>query len=106
MGDHADSHCFMRILEGEAKETRYFWPEDQCNLDKSLVEMTSRCVGAGQTAYMCDELGLHRVENNSHTSKLCSMHLYSPPFSGCNIFDGRRRLTRGRAKYRLHRLSA
>jgi len=51
--------------------------------------MTSRSVGAGGTVYMCDELGLHRVENNSHTSKLCSMHVYSPPFSDCNIFDER-----------------
>jgi len=87
--DHQDSHCFMRILEGEAKETRYYWPEEQSNLDGSLVEMTSRSVGAGGTVYMCDELGLHRVENNSHTSKLCSMHVYSPPFSDCNIFDER-----------------
>eukprot|EP00092_Neocalanus_flemingeri_P022018 GFUD01023877.1.p2 GENE.GFUD01023877.1~~GFUD01023877.1.p2 ORF type:complete len:210 (+),score=44.29 GFUD01023877.1:157-786(+) len=87
--DHADSHCFMRILDGEAKETRYFWPQDTCNRDQSLVEMCSRSVGPGVTAYMSDELGLHRVENNSHTNKLCSLHLYSPPFSDCNIFDER-----------------
>ena len=59
--DHADSHCFMRILDGEAKETRFFWPRDHCNPDGSLIEMTSRSVGAGVTAYMSDELGLHRV---------------------------------------------
>eukprot|EP00090_Calanus_glacialis_P005393 TRINITY_DN1418_c0_g1_i1.p1 TRINITY_DN1418_c0_g1~~TRINITY_DN1418_c0_g1_i1.p1 ORF type:complete len:216 (-),score=53.57 TRINITY_DN1418_c0_g1_i1:111-758(-) len=87
--DHADSHCFMRILDGEAKETRFFWPRDHCNPDGSLIEMTNRSVGAGVTAYMSDELGLHRIENMSHTSKLCSMHLYSPPFSDCNIFDER-----------------
>jgi len=87
--DHADSHCFMRILDGEAKETKYFWPQDQCGPDGALVEMCTRSVGAGTTAYMSDELGLHRVGNSSHTNKLCSMHLYSPPFMDCNIFDER-----------------
>lgn len=27
--DHADSHCFMKMLQGELVETRYSWPEDQ-----------------------------------------------------------------------------
>ena len=87
--DHADSHCFMRILDGKAKETKYFWPAKMLNPDGSLMEMSSRNVEAGVTAYMSDDLGLHRIENMSHTNKLCSMHLYSPPFAECNIFDKR-----------------
>lgn len=26
--DHADSHCFMKMLKGELREIRYSWPKD------------------------------------------------------------------------------
>lgn len=26
--DHADSHCFMKMLKGELTEVRYAWPND------------------------------------------------------------------------------
>lgn len=26
--DHADSHCFMKMLKGELTEVRYSWPND------------------------------------------------------------------------------
>jgi hypothetical protein len=35
--------------------------------------------------YMSDELGLHRVENPSHSSTAVSLHLYSPPFKSCQV---------------------
>uniref|UniRef100_A0A8C9G615 Cysteine dioxygenase n=1 Tax=Pavo cristatus TaxID=9049 RepID=A0A8C9G615_PAVCR len=34
-------------------------------------------------------IGLHRVENISHTETAVSLHLYSPPFDSCNTFDQR-----------------
>ena len=37
------------------------------------------------TAYMSDELGLHRVENPSHSNSAVSLHLYSPPFKSCQV---------------------
>ncbi|NXR99833.1 CDO1 dioxygenase, partial [Oxylabes madagascariensis] len=36
-----------------------------------------------------DSIGLHRVENISHTEPAVSLHLYSPPFDTCNTFDQR-----------------
>lgn len=36
-----------------------------------------------------DSLGLHRVENDSHTEGSVSLHLYSPPFDTCQTFDER-----------------
>jgi len=36
-----------------------------------------------------DSIGLHRVENKSHTAKAVSLHLYSPPFAMCQSFDER-----------------
>ena len=35
--------------------------------------------------YMSDELGLHRVENTSHSNPAVSLHLYSPPFQSCQV---------------------
>lgn len=36
-----------------------------------------------------DDIGLHRVENPSHTDKAVTLHLYSPPFDECYCFDQR-----------------
>lgn len=38
---------------------------------------------------LTDSLGLHRVENPSHADKSVSLHLYSPPFDTCHMFDQR-----------------
>lgn len=33
--DHADAHCFMKMLKGELSEIRYAWPSDnQNNIDE------------------------------------------------------------------------
>lgn len=29
--DHADSHCFMKMLKGELREIRYAWPNNNSN---------------------------------------------------------------------------
>ena len=89
INDHLlqDSHCFMRILAGEATETRYHWPEEETREDGGLAELERRTLGAGETAYMSDQLGLHRVENESHSERLLSLHLYSPPFADCNVSE-------------------
>ncbi|KTF90317.1 hypothetical protein cypCar_00039869 [Cyprinus carpio] len=42
-----------------------------------------------QCAYINDSIGLHRVENVSHTETAVSLHLYSPPFQTCQTFDQR-----------------
>lgn len=87
--DHSDSHCFMRVLEGEVKEIRYNWPEQSSKSDGSLEESSVTTLPSGNTLYMSDELGIHKVENASHTDKLVSLHLYSPPFDFCKVFDER-----------------
>ena len=38
---------------------------------------------------LLDSIGLHRVENASHTDRAISLHLYSPPFQMCQTFDER-----------------
>lgn len=39
------------------------------------------------SANLSDNLGLHRVENASHTDAAVSLHLYCPPYSSCSIFN-------------------
>ncbi|KAK7089186.1 cysteine dioxygenase type 1-like [Littorina saxatilis] len=47
------------------------------------------CYGRDKCTYICDDIGLHRVENPSHTDKSVTLHLYSPPFDECLCFDER-----------------
>jgi cysteine dioxygenase len=43
----------------------------------------------GQVAYINDLIGLHRLENPSHTETAITLHLYIPSYNHCNTFDGR-----------------
>lgn len=36
---------------------------------------------------LTDLLGLHRVENASHTDSAVSLHLYCPPYDSCSVFN-------------------
>lgn len=105
--DHADSHCFMKMLKGQLMETRFAWPKDATVNEDNVAD-----IGKGQTGdeeieyngdeleelsrstletngvcYINDTLGLHRVENPSHTDVAVSLHLYCPPFDTCSIFN-------------------
>lgn len=104
--DHADSHCFLKMLKGELTEVRYAWPSDTTvnddtnadigngsdspdkEYDGNQLEVISRAtVGVNEVCYINDTLGLHRVENPSHSDVAVSMHLYCPPFDSCSIFN-------------------
>ncbi|XP_059481214.1 cysteine dioxygenase type 1 [Neocloeon triangulifer] len=94
--DHADAHCFMKMLQGTLCEVRFDWPTNQVQgaviKDEDIVEMrevgrTDLCVN--QVCYINDSLGLHRVENPSHTERAVSLHLYCPPFKACSVFNAR-----------------
>ncbi|XP_066269906.1 cysteine dioxygenase type 1-like isoform X1 [Branchiostoma lanceolatum] len=85
---HSDSHCFMKVLDGTLDETMYSWPsdsEDECELQKT----ETHSYGKDSVAYINDSMGLHRVENSSHTNTAVSLHLYSPPFDMVECFDQR-----------------
>jgi cysteine dioxygenase len=51
----------MKILKGELTETRYDFPEG--NQEKAMEIKSETVHGTNKTAYMADELGLHRVSN-------------------------------------------
>ena len=90
--DHANAHCVMKILQGELCETRYAWPKDSKNGDdtedpKELDELDRSTLGLNEICYINDSMGLHRVENPSAVNAAVSLHLYSPPFSSCSVFN-------------------
>lgn len=85
---HSNAHCFMKILDGSLTETLYSWPEKGTK-KKPMQQLASNDYNENEVAYICDEKGLHRVENKSHTDTACSLHLYSPPFDSCQCFDQR-----------------
>ncbi|XP_062597517.1 cysteine dioxygenase type 1-like [Saccostrea cucullata] len=86
--DHANAHCFMKVLDGNAQEELFDWPSES----EDMVSMSSKgknLYKRDEVAYISDDIGLHRVENPSHSDTAVTLHLYSPPFSECQSFDER-----------------
>jgi len=86
--DHANSHCFVKVLNGALKETRFAWPNES-EPENEMRRIGEETFEKDGVTYMCDEIGLHRMENPSHTEGAVTMHLYSPPFMECKMFDER-----------------
>ncbi|XP_066952151.1 cysteine dioxygenase-like [Macrobrachium rosenbergii] len=84
----ANAHCFMKGLAGTLNEVRFEWPKKSA---KSMSKEWSkqRNVSRQTVCYINDSLGLHRVENPSHSDGAVSLHLYCPPYSSCSMFDER-----------------
>ncbi|GIY33621.1 cysteine dioxygenase type 1 [Caerostris extrusa] len=88
--DHANSHCFMKVLDGSLREVRFAWPsESEEEEEKEMQIIGQTTLKTNDVTYMNDSLGLHRVENPSHTQTAASLHLYSPPFESVLLFDQR-----------------
>ncbi|XP_012267788.2 cysteine dioxygenase type 1 [Athalia rosae] len=91
--DHADAHCVMKILQGELSEVRYAWPNGKQNendprTEESAIQEIGRSTfQQNDVCYINDSLGLHRVENPSTVNPAVSLHLYSPPFESCSVFN-------------------
>lgn len=87
--DHADAHCFMKLLQGELTEVRFDWPSSSDEPESELKQLETNTLKLNEVAYINDSIGLHRVENRSHTEKAVSLHLYCPPYTKCHMFDQR-----------------
>ncbi|CAG2170195.1 unnamed protein product [Oppiella nova] len=86
--DHSDAHCFMKMLSGSLHETRYEWPDSTTDLNQ-MKAIDENQLKTNDVAYINDSIGLHRVENRSDSWKAVSLHLYSPPYFKCQVFDER-----------------
>lgn len=88
--DHSSADCFVKILDGQLKETMFDWPTPE--VEATGQEMTLKTINTYSkdgVTYINDSMGLHRVENPSHSDKAVSLHLYCPPFESCMTFDER-----------------
>ncbi|XP_076308914.1 cysteine dioxygenase type 1-like [Tachypleus tridentatus] len=84
--DHSNAHCFMKVLSGSLTEVRFNWPEEE---GEEMIPTGETQLKCDDVAYINDSLGLHRVENRSHSETAVSLHLYCPPFDSCRMFDQR-----------------
>lgn len=50
--DHSESHCFMKMLEGQLKETLFAWPLDP-NLEQPLNVTDTNIYKKDEVAYIC-----------------------------------------------------
>ena len=69
-------------------QIRYHWPKKEVNEENKngvMLEKDQYYAKRNSVSYMSDELGLHRVENTSHSDGAVSLHLYSPPFQSCQV---------------------
>lgn len=78
--DHGGEECWVRIIEGEFKETIYKAEAGVLNIVKSSISKTN------DITYMIDFMGFHRLENLSNKRSM-SLHLYAKPIRNCNLFD-------------------
>jgi len=53
--DHANSHCFMKMLQGSLKETQYHWP-DNSEKNTTLKQKFSTNYNTDEVAYINGKL--------------------------------------------------
>jgi cysteine dioxygenase len=79
--DHGGEECWVKVIDGEFKETIYKENEEgKLNLVKSTISKSN------EVTYMKDFMGFHRLENLSNKRSM-SLHLYAKPIRKCKIFD-------------------
>lgn len=84
------SQCIVKIiflccLPAAIFQVRFFWPHENQDEHGLMLEKDRYDAKRNSVSYMSDELGLHRVENTSHSNGAVSLHLYSPPFASCQV---------------------
>lgn len=92
----------MKVIDGELTETQYTWPtsrvyspngsDSEKDSDQKVPDFQCMKVSAksllkcNEVTYISDKIGLHRVGNLTDKPAI-SIHLYTPPYSKCKLFD-------------------
>ena len=79
--DHGGEECWVKVIEGEFKETVY--KQDEMGALKLTKTKFSK---KNEITYMKDFMGFHRLENNANKRSM-SLHLYAKPIRSCNVFN-------------------
>ncbi|XP_043567030.1 cysteine dioxygenase type 1-like isoform X2 [Chiloscyllium plagiosum] len=67
--DHADSHCFLKLLQGQLKETLFHWPDGKGKeLNKKLetILQENQCTYINGCCWLGQILLITAVENQPH----------------------------------------
>ncbi|CAN0491295.1 unnamed protein product [Ectocarpus sp. 12 AP-2014] len=92
--DHPKAACWVKVLTGEIKETRYsLGPPTHREITsgdghggENMVQTSSVTCTPGAVTYIEDSMGLHKMENPSSTEECISLHLYSPGILECTTW--------------------
>lgn len=90
--NHAESECFMRVVDGQVLESQYETPTENSTDDGSIAlvqPLQLRCKAvhvAGCVAYINDSVGLHKIEN-IFPDRAATLHLYIPPYESCKCYS-------------------
>ncbi|KFM74335.1 Cysteine dioxygenase type 1, partial [Stegodyphus mimosarum] len=89
------------MLDGSLHEIRFAWPpETEEGETREMEQIGETYLKTNDVAYINDTIGLHRMENPSHTATAASLHLYCPPFQSVLLFDQRTgHKTRGKVTF-------
>ncbi|KAI6661929.1 Cysteine dioxygenase type 1-like [Oopsacas minuta] len=85
---HPDSNCFVKLLSGVMQETIFALPSTEPGSgSKKLVVKGEQQLKKDEVSYIHDSIGLHAMENPSHTEGAVTLHLYVPPYMECDVYD-------------------
>eukprot|EP00448_Togula_jolla_P025420 CAMPEP_0170653154 /NCGR_PEP_ID=MMETSP0224-20130122/47261_1 /TAXON_ID=285029 /ORGANISM="Togula jolla, Strain CCCM 725" /LENGTH=588 /DNA_ID=CAMNT_0010985017 /DNA_START=52 /DNA_END=1818 /DNA_ORIENTATION=+ len=84
--NHTGAHCFMRVLSGKLRDERFSQASGGVSVKATQEGFLDADVEEESVGFMHDELGLHRISNPSLQEPAVSLHIYSPPFSQCQVF--------------------
>ena len=76
--NHSDNGCIFKVLEGELSEHKY--NEETLNL------LESNNLSKKSTGYIDNEIGVHKMINESQKENCISLHIYSPPNFVATLF--------------------
>tara|TARA_B100000674_G_scaffold325840_1_gene271678 strand:- start:116 stop:568 length:453 start_codon:yes stop_codon:yes gene_type:complete len=76
--NHPNNGCILKVLQGQLTEHKY-------NTESlELIESMNHIIGS--ISYIDDNIGYHRVGNESKEQAI-SIHIYSPPNFVSNLFE-------------------
>ena len=75
--DHSENGCIFKIIEGEISEHLY-------NEKLELIELNN--LTEDSIGYIDNQMGLHRMTNESKKENCISLHIYSPPNFVATLF--------------------
>jgi cysteine dioxygenase len=78
--DHPCQGCFVRTIQGSIAESIY-----TVNAEKEIRYSRCNTYPEGQTSFMSDTIGLHKIGNPDPQQGAITLHLYLPPYETCKV---------------------